>query len=114
MAQRKAAATASRSDGAVAPAPTAPAYALAVWLPAVWATAALPRWAWIARVRPSSVASTVPLRSVRKRRAPPASIRASVSGAGWPYGLTAPTETIAALGRTASRNAWVDEVRLPW
>ena len=78
------------------------------------ATAGPPRSTWIVMVRPSSVASTLPLRSVRYKVAPRASIRASVSGAGWPYGLTAPTETIATFGRTASRKASVDEVRLPW
>ena len=39
--------------------------------------------------------------------------RSIVAGAGWPYGLPAPAETAAIRGRTASRNAPVDDVRLP-
>ena len=44
-----------------------------------------------------------------RRRAARASARA-----GWPYGLPAPAEAIAIRGRTASTNACVVAVRLPW
>ena len=62
---------------------------------------------------PSRVTTTVPSVSVRNTSALCARRRSIVAGAGWPYGLPAPAETAAMLGRTASRNAPVDDVRLP-
>lgn len=62
---------------------------------------------------PSSVTTTVPSRSVRNTSALRSRSRSIVAGAGWPYGLPAPAETAAIRGRTASRNAPVDDVRLP-
>jgi len=44
---------------------------------------------------------------------PRARSRSMVAAAGWPYGLRRPTETSPIRGRTASRNAAVEEVRLP-
>jgi hypothetical protein len=61
----------------------------------------------------SRVISTVPSSSVRKTLAPCSRSRAIVPGAGWPYGFPAPADATATLGRTASRNASVDDVRLP-
>ena len=58
--------------------------------------------------------STEPSWSVRRTRAPLARNRSSVDRAGWPYGLPAPAEAIATRGWTASTNAWVDAVALPW
>ena len=43
-----------------------------------------------------------------------ASIRDSVAGEGWPYGLPVPADATATVGSTASRKASVDAVRLPW
>lgn len=65
--------------------------------------------------RPSAVSSTdtVPSRSVRSTRAPDACSRASVDGAGCPYGLPVPADATATRGRTASRKASVVAVRLP-
>ena len=40
--------------------------------------------------------------------------RSRVDLAGCPYGLPAPADAIATRGRTASTNAWVDAVALPW
>jgi hypothetical protein len=62
---------------------------------------------------PSSVTTTVPSRSVRKSSARRALIRVIVSGAGCPYVFFAPTDTAAIRGVTASRNAAVEDVRLP-
>ena len=62
---------------------------------------------------PSSIV-TEPSWSVRRVRAPASRSRASVAGAGWPYVLPAPAEATATRGRTASTNAWVVAVRLPW
>ena len=45
----------------------------------------------------------------RSRRDGPSSL-----ASGWPYGLSRPAEAIATRGRTASRNASVVAVRLPW
>ena len=56
---------------------------------------------------------TLPSRSVRNTRAPRASMRDSVAGDGWPYGLPVPAEATAIVGSTASRNASVDAVLLP-
>lgn len=109
IAQRKAAAAAADSGAA----PTTLGSAWPGELSGRPAIAGPPRSARRVNLLPSSVASTLPFRSVRYTWAPRASIRASVWGAGWPYGFTAPTDTIAARGRTASRNASVDEVRLP-
>jgi hypothetical protein len=57
--------------------------------------------------------STEPSVSVRRTCATRALSRAIVAGAGCPYGLPAPADTTATDGATASRNAGVDEVRLP-
>ena len=96
-------------------------------------SAARPRWAacrptrraspFAARLGPDSLTarpsarrstSTEPSWSVRRTRAPLARNRSSVDRAGWPYGLPAPAEAIATRGWTASTNAWVDAVALPW
>ena len=55
-------------------------------------------------VRPRSRRRPMPSRSVRKTRAPAAASRSSVGCAGWPYGLPAPAEATATVGRTASTN----------
>ena len=62
----------------------------------------------------SNPTTTVPSRSVRRTRAPDAASRSRVAFAGWPYGLPAPADATATVGRTASTNAWVVAVRLPW
>ena len=61
----------------------------------------------------SKATTTVPSWSVRRTRAPDAARRSSVAFAGWPYGLSAPAEATATVGRVASTNAWVVAVRLP-
>ena len=62
----------------------------------------------------SKPTTTVPSRSVRRTRAPAAASRSSVALAGWPYGLPAPADATATVGRVASTNACVVAVRLPW
>lgn len=56
---------------------------------------------------------TLPSVSVRRTRAPVASRRARVLGAGWPYRLPVPALATATLGRSAARKASVEAVRLP-
>lgn len=56
---------------------------------------------------PSSATSTVPSVSVRYVRPASSCSRSIVAGAGWPYGLPAPADATATLGRTRSRNARV-------
>lgn len=56
---------------------------------------------------------TVPFWSVRSTRAPAVWSRATVAGAGWPYGFPRPAEITASDGRTAARNASVDDVLEP-
>ncbi len=63
---------------------------------------------------PSNVTSTVPSVSVRYVRPANSCSCSSVTAAGWPYGLPAPDETTATLGRTASRKSRVDAVPDPW
>ena len=67
-------------------------------------------------VRPASAARRRPTRPGRSggSRAPPPAAAPSVARAGWPYVLPAPAEATATRGRTASTNAWVVAVRLPW
>lgn len=61
----------------------------------------------------SNPTTTDPSRSVRKTRAPEAASRSSVAFAGCPYGLPAPAEATATVGRVASTNACVVAVLLP-
>jgi hypothetical protein len=61
----------------------------------------------------SNPTTIVPSRSVRSTRAPAVASRSIVALAGWPYGLSAPADATATLGRTASMNASVVAVRLP-
>lgn len=62
----------------------------------------------------SNPTTTVPSRSVRRTLAPAVASRSSVDLAGWPYGFPAPADATATAGRTASTNAWVVAVLLPW
>ena len=66
------------------------------------------------RSRPSVETVTVPSTSVRRTRAPVSFSRSTVSGAGWPYGLSRPALTTATRGAMEARNVAVLAVRLPW
>jgi hypothetical protein len=61
-------------------------------------------------LRSTSIEPSVSVRSTCGTRA---FSRLIVAGAGWPYVFSAPAETTAIDGATASRNAGVDDVRLP-
>jgi hypothetical protein len=77
------------------------------------AAAGRPPSAWTVIPLASKPTTTDPSRSVRKTRAPEAASRSRVDFAGWPYGLPAPAEAIATVGRVASTNACVVAVLLP-
>jgi hypothetical protein len=66
------------------------------------------------RSLPSVETWSVPSRSVRKTRAPSSDRRATVRGAGCPYGLPSPALISATRGASASTNAWEVAVPLPW
>jgi hypothetical protein len=66
--------------------------------PGDWAVAARPREVVTATDARSSVTSTVPTRSVRYVRFETAPSRASVPAFGWPYVLSAPTDTTDTAG----------------
>jgi hypothetical protein len=63
---------------------------------------------------PSVLTSRSPSRSVRSTVASRARRRSTVSGAGCPYGLSAPALMSATRGRRASSHASDVAVRLPW